>query len=89
MGEWQWVQLRDSGRGCLGAVAQKSGDSFVLNLLCAKDQEYENCECRSGIEQIFWQVMKGIPQHVFPTTFSSQPSAPLSQDLSLAKTHDA
>ena len=36
-----------------------------------------------------WQVMKGIPSHVFPTAFSSCPSAPLSQDLSLAKTHGA
>ena len=43
------MQLRDSGRAYLGAVAETSGDSFVLNLLCAKDQEYENCECRSGI----------------------------------------
>ena len=33
--------------------------------------------------------MKGIPWHVFPTAFSSHPSAHLSQDLSLAKTHDA
>ena len=44
---------------------------------------------RSGIYQIFWQIMKGIPQYVFPTTFPSPPSAPLSQDLSLAKTHGA
>ena len=33
--------------------------------------------------------MKGIPWHVFPTAFSSRPSAPLSQDLSPAKTHGA
>ena len=35
------------------------------------------------------QVMKVIPWHVFPTAFSSHPSAPPSWDLSLAKTHDA
>ena len=34
-------------------------------------------EHRSGIYQIFWQVMKGIPQHIFPTAFSSRLSAPL------------
>ena len=28
-------------------------------------------EHRSGIYQIFQQVMKGIPQHIFPTVFSS------------------
>ena len=33
--------------------------------------------------------MKGIPSHVFPTAFSSCPSAPLSQDSSPAKTHGA
>ena len=33
----------------LVAVAQVGGDSFVLNLLCAKDQANENCEHRSGI----------------------------------------
>ena len=33
----------------LAAVAQVGGDSFVLNLLCAKDQANENCEHRSGI----------------------------------------
>ena len=33
--------------------------------------------------------MKGIPWHVFPTAFSSCSSAPLSRDLSPAKTHDA
>ena len=31
--------------------------------------------------------MKRIPWHVFPTAFSSHPSASLSQDLSLVKTH--
>ena len=70
-------------------VMQAGGGSSVLNLLCAKDQANENCEHRSGIEQIFWQVMKGIPWQVFPTTFSSHPPAPLSLDLSPAKTHDA
>ena len=62
----------------LVAVAQVGGDSSVLNLLCAKDQANENCEHRSGIQQIFRQVMKGIPQHIFPTAFSSLLSAPLS-----------
>ena len=33
-------------------------------------------------------LMKGIPWHIFPTAFSSHPPAPLSWDLSLAKTHD-
>ena len=33
----------------LVAVAKVGGDSFVLNLLCAKDQANENCEHRSGI----------------------------------------
>ena len=61
----------------LVAVAQVDGGSSVLNLLCAKDQANENCEHRSGIQQIFWQVMKDFPQHIFPTTFSSCPSAPL------------
>ena len=46
-------------------------------------------ERRSGIQQIFLQVMKGIPRHVSPTAMSSPPSAPLSWDLSLAKTHGA
>ena len=96
------MQLRSSGRGsssvcskgstiscALVAVTQVGGGSSVLNLLYAKDQANENCEHRSGIEQIFWQVMKGIPWQVFPTTFSSHPPAPLSLDLSPAKTHDA
>ena len=60
------------------AVTQASAGSSVLNLLCAKDQANENCEHRSGIQQIFWQVMKGISWHVFPTPFSSHPSVPLS-----------
>ena len=77
-GKWQWVQLRDSDRGYLRAVAQVYGGSSVFNLLCAKDQANENCEHRSGIQQIFWQVMKGISWHVFPTPFSSHPSVPLS-----------
>ena len=47
--EQHWVQLRDSGRGYLVAVAQVSGASFVFNLLCAKDQFNENCGRRSGI----------------------------------------
>ena len=62
----------------LVAIAQVGEGSSVLNLLCAKDQANENCEHRSGIQQIFWQVMKGISWHVFPTPFSSHPSAPLS-----------
>ena len=33
--------------------------------------------------------MKGITRHVFPTAFSSCPSAHLSRDLTLAKTHGA
>ena len=90
-GKWQWVQLRDSGRGyspvclegsticcALVAVAQVGEVSSVLNLLCAKDKANENCEHRSGIQQIFCQVIKGIPWHIFPTAFSSCPSAPLS-----------
>ena len=101
-GEWQWVQLRDSGRTYSSVcpkgssicwapvpVAQVGGGSSVLNLLCAKDQVNENCEHRSGIEQIFWQVMKGILWHIFPTAFSSRPSDPLFWDLSPAKTCDA
>ena len=59
------------------AAAQVGGSSPVLNLLCAKYQATENWEHRSGIQQIFWQVMKDFPQHIFPTTFSSCPSAPL------------
>ena len=62
----------------LVAVAKVGGDSFVLNLLCAKDQANENCEHRSGIQQIFQQAMKGIPWHIFPTAFSPHPSALLS-----------
>ena len=76
-GKQQWVQL-DSGRGYLVVVAQVGGGSSVLNLLCAKDKANENCEHRSGIQQIFCQVIKGIPWHIFPTAFSSCPSAPLS-----------
>ena len=85
------MQLKNSGRGyspvcpegstiCydLVAVAQVGEGSSVFNLLCAKDQANENCGHRSGIKQIFQQVMKGIPQNVFPTAFSSCPSAPLS-----------
>ena len=54
-GEWQWVQMRDSGRACSSvcpkgsticwapvAVTRASGDSSVLKLLCAKDQVNEN-----------------------------------------------
>ena len=67
---------------------QAGGGSSVLNLLCAKDQVNENCELRLGIQLIFQQIMKWIPGHVFPTAFSSHPSAPLSRDLSLGKTHD-
>ena len=48
-GEQQWVQLKDSGRGYLVAVAQAGGGSSDLNLLCANDQANENCEHRSGI----------------------------------------
>ena len=65
------------------------GGSSVLNLLCTKDQASENCEHRSGIWQIFRQVVKGIPRHVFPTAFSSGASAPLSWDLNRTKTHGA
>ena len=65
------------------------GGSSVLNLLCTKDQASENCEHRSGIWQIFRQVVKGIPRHVFPTAFSSGASAPLSWDLNQTKTHGA
>ena len=60
------MQRRDSGRGYVVAVVQVSGDSSTLNLLCAKDQANENCEHRS---QIFQQVMKRIPQNVFPLLF--------------------
>ena len=70
------------------AVAEAGGGSSVLNLLCARDQANENCEHRSGIQQIFQQAMKGIPWHIFPTAFSSCPSA-LSWDSSQAKTQDA
>ena len=76
------MQLKDSGRGyspvcpegstiCydLVAVAQVGEGSSVLNLLCALDQANEYCGHRSGIKQIFQKVMKGIPQHVFPTAF--------------------
>ena len=56
------------------AVTQAGGDSSVLNL-CAKDQSSENCEQRSSIYEIFWQAMKGIPWHIFPTAFSSHLSA--------------
>ena len=61
-GEWQWVQLRDSGRGyspvcpkgsticcTLVAFAQVGEDSSVLNFLCAKVQANGNYEHRSGI----------------------------------------
>ena len=65
----------------LVAAAQAGGGSSVLNLLCVKDQANENCEHRSGIEQIFWQVMKKIPWHVFPTAFSSHFSSALSSAL--------
>ena len=47
--------------GALVAVAQVGGSYSVLNLLCAKDQVNENCDHRSGIWQIFQQVMKEIP----------------------------
>ena len=89
--KWQWVQLRDSGKGyspvcpkgsaicyTLVTVSQVDKGSSVLNLLCANHQANENCWHRSGIYQFFQQVMKGIPQHVFPTAFSFHPSAPLS-----------
>ena len=45
-------------------------------------------EHRPGIQQIFQQAMNGSPWHVFPTPFSSCPSA-LSRDPSPAKTHEA
>ena len=83
--------MRDCGRGysqvcpegsticcTLAAVTQVGEGSSVLNLLCANHQANENCWHRSGIYQFFQQVMKGIPQHVFPTAFYSHPSAPLS-----------
>ena len=69
------------------AVTQAGGGSSVLTLLCAKGQSNENCEHRSDIWQIFRQAMKGIPWHVFPTAFSSCPSA-LSRDSSSAKTNE-
>ena len=53
----------------LVAVAQVGGGSSALNLLCARDQTNENWEHRSSISQIFWQVVKGIPQHVSPLLF--------------------
>ena len=90
-GEWQWVQLRDSGRGyspvcpedsticyALVAVAQVGEGSSILNILCAKDKGNENCEHKLDIQQIFQQVVKGIPQHIFPTAFPSCSSAHLS-----------
>ena len=89
-GEQPWVNLRDSGRSyssvcpkgssiCWApvAVAQASRGSSVPNLLCTKDQVNEKCEHMSGIQQIFPQVMKGIPRHIFPIAFSSCTSAPL------------
>ena len=57
------------------AVTQAGGGSSVLTLLCAKNQANENCEHRSDIWQIFWQAMKEISWHVFPTAFSSCSSA--------------
>ena len=81
----------DSGRGyspvclkgsticcALVAVDQVGGGSSVLNLLWAKDRANENCGHRSGIQQFFWQVMKGVPQNILPTAFSFHPSIPLS-----------
>ena len=62
----------------LVTVSQVDKGSSVLNLLCANHQANENCWHRSGIYQFFQQVMKGIPQHAFPTAFSFHPSAPLS-----------
>ena len=58
--------------GALVAVAQVGGGYSVLNLLCAKDEAQvitgqvfvitgdHLCDHRSGIWQIFQQVMKGI-----------------------------
>ena len=57
------------------AVTQAGGGSSVPTLLCAKNQTNENCEHQSDIRQIFQQAMKGIPWHIFPTAFSSCPSA--------------
>ena len=89
--EQPWVQLRDSSRGyspvcpkgyticcVLVAVAQEGEASPFLNLLCTKGQASENCEHRSGIWQIFQQVVKVFFGTFFPTAFSSCPSAPLS-----------
>ena len=94
-GGQQWAQFRHSGEAtlwyvpkALSAVTQAGGGSSVLTLLCAKNQANENCEHRSGIQQIFQQAMKGIPWHVFLSAFSSCPSA-LSQDSSPAKTNKA
>ena len=82
------MQLRDSGycpvclKGstilcALVAVAQAGEGSSILNILCAKDKGNENCEHKLDIQQIFQQVVKGIPQHIFPTAFPSCSSAPL------------
>ena len=67
----------------LVAVAQEGEGSSFLNLLCAKSQANENCEHRSGIQQIFQQVMKGIlGMFFFPLLFPPvlqllSPSMPL------------
>ena len=66
----------------LVAVAQEGEGSSFLNL-CAKGQANENCEHRSGIQQIFQQVMKGIlGMFFFPLLFPPvlqllSPSMPL------------
>ena len=64
-GEWQWVQLRDSGRGyspvcpedsticyALVAVAQAGEGSSILNILCAKDKGNENIQNQKESEGI-------------------------------------
>ena len=41
--------IEELWQGILSNCCPSSGDSSVLNLLCAKDQANENCEHRSGI----------------------------------------
>ena len=71
---YSWVCPKGTTGWAPVVVTQAGGGSSVLTL-CAKDQANENCERRSDIWQIFQQAMKGIPWHIFPTAFSSCPSA--------------
>ena len=66
----------------LVAVAQVGGDSFVLNLLCAKDQANENCEHRSGISRFSGRLLRIVLSMFFPLLFPPvlqllSPSMPL------------